>query len=88
MKIKSAIAGAAALAVMSCANICAFADEADTEILLAAVPADNARAAKVGNDTEAAEGKSGSTSGVEGVAAVFGTIALAGAAIVISRKKA
>lgn len=88
MKIKSVIAGAAAMAVMSCANICAFADDADTEILLAAVPADNARAAAAGTEAETAEGKAGASSGVEGVAAVFGTIALAGAAVVISRKKA
>ncbi|MGN0679690.1 MAG: hypothetical protein ACI4JS_08520 [Oscillospiraceae bacterium] len=86
MKIKSVIAGIVAAAAMSCAAVCACADEANAEILLAAVPSDKATAR--GAETETAEAKSHSGTGIEGVAAVFGTIVLAGAAVVISRKKA
>lgn len=86
MKIKSVMAGIAAAAVMSCATVCAFADEADTEILLAAVPSENAAARSAEADT--ADAKNNPGAGIEGIAAVFGTIALAGAAVVISRKKA
>lgn len=85
MKSK-AIAAVVAAATMSCVSVCAFAETADTEILLAAVPTENTAEAR-GVEAEAAEGAS-STSGVEGVAAVFGAIVLAGAAVVISRKKA
>ncbi len=86
MKIKSVLAGIAAAAVMSCGSVCAFADEANDEMLLAAVPSDKAAARNA--ETETAETKSHSGTGVEGVAAVFGTIVLAGAAVAISRKKA
>lgn len=86
MKIKSVLAGVVAVAAMSSVSVCVLADEADTEILLAAVPTDNAPAQ--GADAEKSEAKSNPGTGVEGVAAVFGTIVLAGAAVVISRKKA
>lgn len=86
MKIKSVIAGIVAAAAMSSVCVCSFADEANDEILLAAVPSD--KAAAHGAEAETAEAKSQSGTGVEGVAAVFGTIVLAGAAVVISRKKA
>ncbi len=83
MKIKSVLAGAAAVAAMSCASVCAFAEEDNTELLLAAVPNE-----KTPTEGEATEAKSNPGTGVEGVAAVFGTIVLVGAAVVISRKKA
>lgn len=87
MKIKSVLAGIVAAATMSCVSVCAFADdEANDEMLLAAVPSDKASARTA--ETETAETKSHSGTGVEGVAAVFGTIVLAGAAVAISRKKA
>ncbi len=86
MKIKSVLAGITAAAVMSCVPVCAFADEANDEILLAAVPSD--KASTHGAEAETAEAKSNPGTGVEGVAAVFGTIVLAGAAVAISRKKA
>lgn len=86
MKIKSVLAGIAAVATMSCVPVCAFADEANDEILLAAVPSDKASARNA--ETETAETKNRTGTGVEGVAAVFGTIVLAGAAVAISRKKA
>ncbi len=83
MKIKSVLAGVAAVAAMSCVGVCAFAEEDNTELLLAAVPNEKAPA-----EGETAEAKSNPGTGVEGVAAVFGTIVLVGAAVVISRKKA
>lgn len=86
MKSKAVAAVIAAAAAMSCVSVCSFAECADTEILLAAVPAENTAEAR-GVEAESAEGGV-TTSGVEGVAAVFGTIVLAGAAVVISRKKA
>lgn len=87
MKFKSVIAGVAAVAAMSCMSVFSFAECADTELLLAAVPSDNKTVARSA-EADTAEARTTSTSGAEGVAAVFGTIILAGAAVVISRKKA
>lgn len=85
MKIKSVIAAVAACGAMFTSNAFAFADSENTEILLAAVPADRNLAQSA--EADSADAKNNANPGVEGVAAVFGTLALAGAAVVISRKK-
>lgn len=89
MKIKSVPAVCAAFAALCATMAFASAETAPAELSandLLTAPAvaadDNAR------DVAAVSGEKSSQTGVEGVAAVAGVIALAGAAVVISRKKA
>ncbi len=73
MKLKSVLAALAAAVTVSAVSVCGFAATDSSEIS----PAPEAEeTAKENPDT-----------GVEGVAAFAGAIALAGAAIVISRKR-
>ena len=88
MKIRSVIAAFAAAAVVSMTSVTAFA-ETDND--------DNDTMAVLGNntvvetlaDTATVDGeKSSDKTGAEGVAALLGVVALAGAAVGIARKKA
>ncbi len=73
MKLKSVLAALVATATVSAVSVCGFAATDSLEISPAP---EAAEAAKENPDT-----------GVEGVAAFAGAIALSGAAIVISRKR-
>lgn len=85
MKIKSVSAALAAAAVFSACSVCAFAETTPVELsandlLGSPNTVDEAGAAASAEKT--------ADTGVEGVSAIAGVIALAGAAVVISRKKA
>ena len=85
MKIKSVSAALAAAAVFCACGCAAFAETTPVELsandlLGSPNTVDDAR--------EAVSAEKTADSGVEGVSAVAGVIALAGAAVVISRKKA
>lgn len=94
MKMRSVIAASAAVLTICAANAVSFAESADTNLVSAKdnpgeennTTADNTSA----DDADAAEpsDKDNADTGVESVAAVVGAIALAGAAVVISRKRA
>ena len=73
MKLKSVFAALVAFAAVSAMSVCGFAATESSEISPAPEAADTA---KENPDT-----------GVEGVAAFAGAMSLAGAAIVISRKR-
>lgn len=92
MKIKSVPAACAAFAVICATSVFASAETAPAELsandLLAALNNDAIAAADESAKDIAASSEKNSDSGVEGVAAVVGAVALAGAAVVISRKKA
>lgn len=77
MKIKSVLAALIATAAFSCVSVCAFADEADAD------PIETAVAVEAADPLE----NTGTNSGAEGVAAVAGITMVAGAALVISRKR-
>ncbi len=94
MKIKSVLSAVAALAVFSCASVCAFADDGSD---VAPISEDTDTADTNGADGGAEETTSQSTeaqdpmegnpvSGVDGLAAAAGVAMVAGAALVISRK--
>lgn len=94
MKIKSVLAAVAAAAVLTTGSAVAFADAADTTAA-DTTGAEDSTADTTGTDsTEDTNSDVTSTddtnadTGVEGVAAVVGIIALAGAAVVVSRKRA
>ena len=95
MKIKSVLASIVAVAALSATSIFATADGIKVEVGSVedltgganAANGDAAPAETAGADKTASD-KDNPDSGVEGVAAVVGAIALAGAAVVISRKRA
>ncbi|MCM1167834.1 MAG: NPXTG-anchored protein [Ruminococcus sp.] len=74
MKLKSVFAAFAAALAVSAVSVCGFAETANSSEMTPAAEASDA--AKENPDT-----------GVESVAAFAGAISLAGAAIVISRKR-
>lgn len=91
MKIKSLLAVCAACAAMCATTVFASAENAPAELpandlLIAPAPGDVITPDDAKDTTPAAE--KNTDTGVEGVAAVVGAVALAGAAVVISRKKA
>lgn len=90
MKIKSVLAAFAAAAVLSSTAVTAFAEtEDDDNKDTLAVTGANATMVETVADTATVDGeKSSDKTGAEGVAAVLGVVALAGAAVVMSRKKA
>lgn len=93
MKIKSVLASIVAVAALSATSMFAAADGIKVEVgsvdELTGGAANQADAAPAeGADKAVASDKDNPDSGVEGVAAVVGAIALAGAAVVISRKRA
>lgn len=85
MKIKSVLAAFAAAAVLSGSALTAFA-ETDSEKDTAAI--NGAEGAMVETVADTATAETETSTGAEGVVAVFGVVALAGAAVVMSRKKA
>lgn len=100
MKIKSVLAAVAAAAVLSVTAVCGFAaadgensvenaDELNSSETASAEPAEASGEPHIAPAAEAGEtvGTNPET-GVESVAAVTGAIVLAGAAVVISRKRA
>ena len=88
MKIKSVIAAFAAAAVVSTTSVTAFAETENDDNDTLAVLGNNT-VVKTLADTATVDGeKSSDKTGAEGVAALFGVVALAGAAVVMSRKKA
>lgn len=74
MKLKTVLAALAAFATVSAVSVCGFAATESGEM----TPADEPAVTAAGENPD---------TGVEGVAAFSGAIALSGAAIVISRKK-
>lgn len=99
MKIKSVLAAVAAAAVLTTCSAVAFADLADngtdsatdsTETNTDETSTDNtADGASTETNTDGTNtDDTNADTGVEGVAAVVGIIALAGAAVVVSRKRA
>lgn len=84
MKIKSVLAAVAAAAVLTTGSAVAFADSNEGEPVVTADEAPEA-ADSVADTTGTTDN---ADTGVEGVAAAVGIIALAGAAVVISRKRA
>ena len=91
MKIKSVLASIVAVAALSATSMFAAADGIHVQVgTVEELTGNAAEAAPENNagDKAAASDKDNPDSGVEGVAAVVGAIALAGAAVVISRKRA
>lgn len=93
MKMRSVIAAMAAVLTICAANAVSFAESADTNLVSAKDnpgEENNTTADNTSADDAAAEpsDKDNADTGVESVAAVVGAIALAGAAVVISRKRA
>ncbi len=90
MKIKSVPAVCTALAVLCATSVFASAETAPAELSandLLAAPNDAVTADDGAKDVADSAEKNADT-GVEGLSAVVGAIALAGAVVVISRKKA
>lgn len=87
MKIKSVLAGFAAAAVLSSTALTAFA-ETDSKKDTAAINGAQGAMVETVAETATAETESNTNTSAEGVVAVFGVVALAGAAVVMSRKKA
>lgn len=87
MKIKSVLAGFAAAAVLSATAMTAFA-ETDSKNDRAAVNGANGAMIETVAETATTETDTNTNTSAEGVVAVFGVVALAGAAVVMSRKKA
>lgn len=87
MKIKSVLAAFAAAAVLSGSALTAFA-ETDSEKDTAAINGAEGAMVETVADTATADTETSTDTGAEGVVAVFGVVALAGAAVVMSRKKA
>ena len=94
MKVKSVLAAIVAVAALSATTVLASAEvnvpvmgvpEIDGD---AAAPEDDAVTTDDGDAAPVESDKDNPDSGVEGVAAVVGAITLAGAAVVISRKRA
>lgn len=89
MKIKSALAAAAVMAAASCVSLNAFA-ESVVPASSAAEPAASETSAdtSVTSAAEAADPMEGNNpgTGVTGAAVIFGMVAVAGAALVISHK--
>lgn len=89
MKIKSVLAAFAAAAVFSTTAVTAFAETDNDDKDTLAVTGANGAMVETVADTATVDGeKSSDNTGAEGVAAVLGVVALAGAAVVMSRKKA
>ena len=90
MKMKSVIAAMAAVSALCAANVVTFAESADTNLVSAKDTEENNTTENTSADDAAAEpsDKDNADTGVESVAAVVGAVALAGAAVVISRKRA
>ena len=88
MKIKSVLAAFAAAAVVCTTSVTAFADTDNGDNDTLAVMGSTAVVETVADTAIVESEKSSDNSGAEGVAAVLGVIALAGAAVGISRKKA
>lgn len=89
MKIKSVLAACAAAAVLSATSVTAFAEtDNDAEKDTLAVTGANAAMVDTVAETATVESDKSTKTGAEGVAAVLGVVALAGAAVVMSRKKA
>ena len=88
MKIRSVIAALAAAAVVSTTSVTAFAEnDGDDNETLAVIG--NGTMVETVADTATVDGeRSSDKTGAEGFAALLGVIALAGAAVGISRKKA
>ena len=95
MKVKSVLAAIVAVAALSATTVLASAEvnvpvmgvpEIDGDA--AAAPEDDAVTTDDGDAAPVESDKDNPDSGVEGVAAVVGAITLAGAAVVISRKRA
>ena len=88
MKIKSVLATFAAAAVVSTTSVTAFADTDNDDNDTLAVLGNNTIIETLA-DTATVDGEKGSeNTGAERVAVVLGVIALSGAAVGISRKKA
>ena len=88
MKIRSVIAAFAAAAVVSTTSVTAFAETENEDNDTLAILGNNTVVETLA-DTATVDGeKSSDNAGAEGAAAVLGVIALAGAAVVMSRKKA
>lgn len=89
MKIKSVLAAFAATAVLSATAVTAFAETDENDKDAMAATGINGGVVDTVADTATVDGteKSDNT-GAEGVAAILGVVALAGAAVVMSRKKA
>lgn len=91
MKIKSVPAVCAAFAVLCATSAFVSAETVPAELSandLIAAPTDVITPADDSVKDTSASGEKNTDTGVEGVSAVVGAIALAGAAVVISRKKA
>lgn len=88
MKFKSVLAAAAAAAVFSTTACVAFAETDDEDKDTLAVTGANGTMVDTVADTATVDSEKSTDTGAEGVAAVLGVIALAGAAVVMSRKKA
>ena len=87
MKIKSVLAAFAAAAVVSTTSVTAFAETDNDDNDTLAVLGNNTVVETIA-DTATVDGEKSSDTGAEGVAALLGVIALSGAAVVMSRKKA
>lgn len=90
MKIKSVLAAVAAAAVLATGSAVAFA-ETNEEENAPVVTADETPVESTddsdADSTDSTDGTDNAETGVEGVAAVVGVLTLAGAAVVISRKR-
>ena len=88
MKIKSVLAAFAAAALVSTTSVTAFAETESDDNETLAVLGNNTAVETLADTATVDSDKSSDNTGAEGVAAVLGVIALAGAAVVMSRKKA
>ena len=88
MKFKSVLAAFAAAAVVTMTSVTAFAETDKDETSNTAAIGSTMVVETVADTATVESDKSSNNSGAEGVAAVLGVFALAGAAVGISRKKA
>lgn len=87
MKMRTVLAAVIAAVTVSAVSVCGFAEAAGTDSGDAAASGTDSKNESAEPAPDAGETTGNPDTGVEGVAAVTGAIALAGAAVAISRKK-